>query len=33
VTAVKGDKLTISFKIAGSKTLLAGYAPIRKVQD
>jgi DNA helicase-2/ATP-dependent DNA helicase PcrA len=31
VTEVKGDKVTIRFTQAGTKTLLAGYAPIRKL--
>ncbi|HEY3318574.1 MAG TPA: DNA helicase PcrA [Coriobacteriia bacterium] len=31
VTEVKGDKVTISFTQGGTKTLLAGYAPIRKL--
>ncbi len=30
VTEVKGDKVTIRFTHSGTKTLLAGYAPIRK---
>jgi DNA helicase-2/ATP-dependent DNA helicase PcrA len=31
VTAVEGDKVTIDFPQTGTKTLLLGYAPIRKV--
>ncbi len=33
VTSVEGDKLTVAFATAGTKTLLAGYAPLRKVRD
>ncbi|MDP2181125.1 MAG: DUF3553 domain-containing protein [Actinomycetota bacterium] len=33
VTEVAGDKVTVRFSSAGTKTLLAGYAPLRKVQD
>ncbi len=33
VTAVEGDKLTVAFDTAGTKTLLAGYAPLRNVRD
>ena len=32
VQAVVGDKITIAFKI-GTKKLLAGYAPIKKMGD
>jgi DNA helicase-2/ATP-dependent DNA helicase PcrA len=31
VTEVSGDKVTIRFTQAGTKTLLSGYAPIRKI--
>jgi DNA helicase II / ATP-dependent DNA helicase PcrA len=31
VTEIKGDKVTIRFTQSGEKTLLAGYAPIRKL--
>ncbi|MDP2401299.1 MAG: 3'-5' exonuclease, partial [Actinomycetota bacterium] len=33
VTAVAGDKITVSFRTAGTKNLLAGYAPLRNVRD
>ena len=33
VVEAKDDRITISFKTAGTKKLLAGYAPLRKVQD
>ncbi len=33
VTAVHGDRITVSFARAGTKKLLAGFAPLRKVRD
>jgi DNA helicase II / ATP-dependent DNA helicase PcrA len=33
VTGVDGDKISVSFKTAGTKKLLAGFAPLRKVRD
>ncbi|MBE0417299.1 MAG: UvrD-helicase domain-containing protein [Coriobacteriia bacterium] len=33
VTGVDGDKITVSFRTAGTKKLLAGFAPLRKVRD
>lgn len=33
VGLVSGDRIEVSFKTAGTKKLLAGYAPLRKVQD
>jgi len=33
VTAVEGDKVTVAFQSAGTKNLLAGYAPLRKVRN
>ncbi|MFU8890948.1 MAG: ATP-dependent helicase [Anaerosomatales bacterium] len=33
VTGVEGDKISVSFKTAGTKKLLAGFAPLRKVRD
>lgn len=33
VTEVSGDRITVSFRTAGVKNLLAGYAPLRSVQD
>ncbi len=33
VTAVEGDKVTVSFAALGTKNLLLGYAPLRKVKD
>jgi DNA helicase II / ATP-dependent DNA helicase PcrA len=33
VTGVDGDKISVSFRTAGTKKLLAGFAPLRKVRD
>jgi DNA helicase-2/ATP-dependent DNA helicase PcrA len=33
VVEAKDDRITIAFTTAGTKKLLAGYAPLRKVQD
>ena len=33
VAAVEGDKVTITFETAGTKKLLAGFAPLRNVRD
>ncbi len=33
VTGVEGDKITVAFETAGTKKLLAGFAPLRKVRD
>jgi DNA helicase-2/ATP-dependent DNA helicase PcrA len=33
VTGVEGDKISVSFKTAGTRKLLAGFAPLRKVRD
>jgi DNA helicase-2/ATP-dependent DNA helicase PcrA len=33
VTSVEGDKITVAFRTAGTKKLLAGFAPLRNMRD